>query len=77
MTYESLRQTLLKLTGVADEDFDADGDLIDFGLDSIQVFDLISQWQEQGIDVDFAKLAQEPTLNGWWRVIGPQVGAEQ
>ena len=74
MTYDSLKQTLLELMDVAEEDFDPDGNLIDFGLDSIQVFDLIGQFQELGVQVDFVMLAEEPTLNGWWRLIAPQLG---
>lgn len=75
MTYDALRATLLALIDVAPEDFEADGDLIDYGLDSIKVFELITAWQGQGLKVDFASLGEVPTLAGWWRVIGPQVSA--
>lgn len=74
MTFESLKATILALIDASEEDFDADGDLIDFGLDSMQVFELVSKWQEEGIPVSFMDIAQEPTLNGWWRVLSARIG---
>lgn len=72
MTFEALKQTILDLTGIAEEDFDPDGDLLDFGLDSIQVITLLGDWQDQGIKIDLASLAKERTLNAWWRLLEPQ-----
>jgi bifunctional isochorismate lyase/aryl carrier protein len=75
MTYESLRQTLLDLMDLPEADFDPDGHLVDFGLDSIQVITLIETWHAQGIDVDLAALAERPSLNGWWQILSERGGA--
>jgi bifunctional isochorismate lyase/aryl carrier protein len=51
------------------EEFDANEELIDYGLDSIQIMSLVSQWKNQGLDVSFQELANASTLNGWWGLI--------
>lgn len=59
---------LAQLTPLLDADDgvpDADDNLMDFGLDSVQVMTLIGNWQRQGLDVSFAELAGKPTLAGW------------
>jgi len=46
-----------------------DDNLMDFGLDSVQVMTLIGNWQREGLDVSFADLAAKPTLAGWLAVL--------
>ncbi|WP_416424930.1 isochorismatase family protein [Pseudomonas sp. App30] len=47
----------------------ADDNLMDYGLDSVQVMTLIGNWQRDGLDVSFAELASKPTLAGWLAVL--------
>jgi bifunctional isochorismate lyase/aryl carrier protein len=50
----------------ADDDRPAgDDNLIDYGLDSVQVMTLIGDWQRLGLDVSFAELARQPSLDAW------------
>jgi bifunctional isochorismate lyase/aryl carrier protein len=51
------------------QEFDADEELIHYGLDSIQIMSLVSKWKGQGIHVSFQELATAATLNGWWSLI--------
>lgn len=43
--------------------------LFDEGLDSVSLLDLVEQWRQQGAQVSFADLAEEPTLRAWWGVL--------
>ena len=46
-----------------------DTDLLDHGLDSIRAMYLVDKWQAQGVDIQFLELAEESTINAWWRAI--------
>ena len=72
---EALQARLLSLLDEVDEPFDADANLLDYGLDSIQVMTLLSEWRERGLELTFTDLARTPTLNGWWALIQAQGGA--
>lgn len=52
---------------------EADDNLMDFGLDSVQVMTLIGNWQRDGLDVSFAQLASKPTLAGWLKVLSTKL----
>ena len=48
-----------------------DDDLIALGLDSLLAMELVSRWSEATEHpLRFADLAEQPTLAGWWRVVG-------
>lgn len=49
--------------------FDADENLMDYGIDSVRVMTLVAEWQKRGITVSFEDLARRPTLNSWWALI--------
>lgn len=68
--YEQFKAQIFAFLDEEDlQDFDADEELIDYGLDSIQIMSLVSKWKEQGIHVSFQELATSATLNGWWNLI--------
>lgn len=50
-------------------EIDADENLMDYGLDSVQVMSLIAQWAKLGVKVQFEELAEQPSLNAWWNLI--------
>ncbi|KRW66203.1 isochorismatase family protein [Stutzerimonas nitrititolerans] len=75
LTRESLQARLLTMLDEMDEPFDPDENLLDYGLDSIQIMTMLSEWREQGLELSFTDLAKTPTLNGWWALIGGHGGA--
>ena len=74
-TRDGLKARLLTLLDEMDEPFDPDENLLDYGLDSIQMMTLLSEWREQGLELNFTDLAKTPTLNGWWALIAEKGGA--
>lgn len=50
-------------------DIDANENLMDYGLDSIQVMSLIAHWEKLGVTLRFEELAEQPSLNAWWKLI--------
>lgn len=61
-------QVLAKVSDPA-EDIGGDENLMDYGLDSVQVMSLVAEWNLLGLKLGFEDLAREPTLNGWLRVL--------
>lgn len=74
LTREALQARLLALIDELDEPFDPDENLMDYGLDSIQVMTLLGEWRAQGIELSFTELARRPTLNGWWALLQARQG---
>lgn len=66
---EALAATLRLLIEDAEEQIGGDDSLVDFGLDSVRLMELVSDWKSQGVDVSFEDLARRPTLNAWWALI--------
>lgn len=46
-----------------------DENLIDYGLNSIQIMELSSKWNTIKKNINFIKLAQNPTINAWWDLL--------
>lgn len=77
LTYEALKQQVLAILDDDDvAEFDPDEDLINFGLDSIQIMNFVAQWRTLGVEVSFAELAQAGSLNGWWSLIDMRQSVE-
>lgn len=66
LTKDALRQ---RVAGFLDEVPEDTDNLIDFGLDSIAVMQLISEWKQAGLSIDFVELGNVPTLDGWWALV--------
>ena len=49
-----------------------DDNLMDWGLDSMRLLDLVMSWNAAGLNIDVMEIGAETSLNGWWRVIQQQ-----
>ena len=66
---DSVRDEVAEILGVRAADLDPQADLIASGLDSIRMMSLSGRWRRQGIDVGFAALAANPTVEAWTDLI--------
>ncbi len=75
LTKANLKKQLLAIIDEEDDEFDPDENLIDYGLDSVHIMSLLTEWRKHGIELTFIDLAVEPTLNHWWSLIEAKLGA--
>lgn len=64
-----MRADVADVLGIHPDEIAADDNLIDLGLDSIRLMSLVERWSAAGVAVDFAELAEHPTLDHWATVI--------
>ncbi|HEH9416577.1 TPA: isochorismatase family protein [Aeromonas sobria] len=79
LTRESLRaQVLARLPAeMQQEQPTEDDNLLDYGLDSLAVMGLVEEWRQQGVVVELAELARNPTLAHWWELLARQPNVRQ
>ena len=69
ITLEQMRADVAAIIHEDPAEIGLDDNLMDYGLDSMRLMNLILAWQEAGVDLDFGEFAEEFSLNGWWRAI--------
>ncbi|GAY08790.1 salicylate synthase [Pseudonocardia sp. N23] len=69
LTVEGLRATAAELTEEDAETIAADANLFELGLESIALMQLVASWRRAGVEVNFAELAETPTLDGWSKLL--------
>ncbi|MGN0921086.1 MAG: isochorismatase family protein [Cellvibrio sp.] len=60
-----LRQHLAKQLNILPDELATDENLIDYGLDSIQVMELVATCEKLGRKISFEALAKNPTIKHW------------
>ncbi|UOQ48668.1 isochorismatase family protein [Gracilibacillus caseinilyticus] len=68
-SFEGLRNRVAELLDQSPDELKGQENLLDVGLDSIRLMSVREELRQEGIDVDFVTLAENPTLNDWWTKI--------
>lgn len=68
-TQDWLKARILHWIDEDESHFDANENLLHYGLDSIQVMALVAELKKLGVAVSFEELARTPTFNAWWALI--------
>lgn len=66
---EDIRAEVAELLGVDVDAVQPGSNLIGQGLDSIRIMTLAGRWRRRGIAVDFATLAETPTVEAWAQLV--------
>jgi len=74
---QAIREEVAELLGARADTLDPGADLISQGLDSIRMMSLAGRWRKQGIDIDFAALAAEPTIAAWFELLSAAGGLQR
>lgn len=69
VTLEKLRADIAAMLEEAPAAIGDDDNLMDFGLDSMRAMNLLLQWEEEGVPLDFGDIAETPTLAGLWALV--------
>lgn len=69
VTLERMRADIAGMIGEEPEAIGLDDNLMDLGLDSMRLMNLILIWQEAGIDLEFGEFAEHFTLSAWWQAV--------
>lgn len=72
LTLERMRADIAALVDEAPEELEDDDNLLDWGLDSMRIFNLTVEWSQYGAELGFADLAEAPTLADWWQMVERQ-----
>ncbi|ONG44617.1 phosphopantetheine-binding protein [Pseudoroseomonas deserti] len=66
LTRSQMRDDIAKLLRMPAGEIGDDDDLGDLGLDSMRAMALLQRWTEGGLPLDFAEMAERPSLAAWW-----------
>ena len=70
VTDVDVRDEVAGVLGVDADSLSPTDDLVMHGLDSLRIMRLAGQWRKRGHDIDFARMAAEPTLQAWSALLG-------
>lgn len=60
-----LKQQIKVLIPFHQEGIHDDENLLELGLDSMNIMQLVNQWRSQGSQITFSQLIEQPTLSAW------------
>jgi bifunctional isochorismate lyase/aryl carrier protein len=65
LTVDDVRAHVAEVLEEPAADIGDHDDLLDRGLDSIRLMNLVERWRELGITTSFVDLAETPTVSAW------------
>ena len=69
LSWEGFKASVLARLPEGLGDLQDDDNLLDYGLDSVQLMELITAWANQGVKLSFEDLARRPSLQSWWILV--------
>ena len=66
---DELRADIARIINERPDEIGPDDDLMDWGLDSLRLLDLVTGWNEAGLKLDISELAGQMTLDRMWQVV--------
>lgn len=76
ITLEKMRADIAALIYMEPEEIGLDDNLMDLGLDSMRLLNLIMIWEQAGVNLDFGVFAERFTLAAWWEAVQARGGGE-
>ena len=74
LTLERMRTDVARMLREDPADIGLDDNLMDWGLDSMRLLNLVLTWNEAGLQLDLSEIGAETTLNGWWKLVQQRQG---
>ena len=68
-TLEQMRADVARVLREDPQAIGLDDNLMDWGLDSMRLLNLILAWNEAGLQLDLTEIGAETSLNGWWKLV--------
>ncbi|SFR12505.1 phosphopantetheine-binding protein [Poseidonocella sedimentorum] len=65
MDFDRIRADVAAALYTTPDQIGMEDNLTDLGLDSMRIMTLVTEWQEQGMELDFLSFAEETTLAAW------------
>lgn len=75
VTLETMRADIAGVLDLEPAEIGDADNLVDLGLDSMRLMNLILTWQEAGVPLEFSEYAQHVTLGEWWTMIEARLNA--
>jgi aryl carrier-like protein len=69
LTLERMRADVARMLREDPADIGLDDNLMDWGLDSMRLLNLVLAWNEAGLQLDLSEIGAETSLNGWWKLV--------
>ncbi|MFE7932299.1 phosphopantetheine-binding protein [Streptomyces sp. NPDC057456] len=71
LTPQRIRADVADVLGEDPADVPVDENLLDHGLDSVRIMTLLERWRrDHAVPVDFADLAERPSVEAWAALLG-------
>lgn len=69
LSFEGLKAKLLSFADCDEDEFDASENLLDFGVDSVQIMTMHAQYQQLGVELELADISDDLTMDNIWSLV--------